>query len=51
MSYAWRFFYNPRIGLLNYVLGLVGISAPDWLGDLGVVMIQWSSPIFGEALL
>jgi multiple sugar transport system permease protein len=40
MSYAWRFFYNPRIGLLNYVLGLVGISAPDWLGDLGVVMIS-----------
>lgn len=40
MSYAWRFFYNPRIGLLNYVLGLVGINAPDWLGDLSVVMLS-----------
>lgn len=38
MSYAWRFFYNPRIGLLNYLLGLIGINPPNWLGDPMVAM-------------
>jgi multiple sugar transport system permease protein len=33
VAVVWRFIYHPRFGLLNYALGLVGISPVDWLGD------------------
>jgi multiple sugar transport system permease protein len=33
VAVVWRFIYHPRFGVLNYVLGLVGISGADWLGD------------------
>ena len=33
MAIVWRYLYHPRYGLLNYVLGLVGIGPIDWLGD------------------
>lgn len=33
VAVVWRFLYHPRFGLLNYVLGLVGITPLDWLGD------------------
>jgi multiple sugar transport system permease protein len=33
VAVVWRFVYHPRFGLLNYALGLVGISPVDWLGD------------------
>ena len=26
---VWRWLYNPEFGLVNYVLGLVGIQGPD----------------------
>lgn len=29
----WRFMYNPDLGMVNYLLGLVGIDGPVWLGD------------------
>jgi len=29
----WIFFYNPTSGYINYVLELVGIQGPNWLGD------------------
>ncbi|MCC6314314.1 MAG: sugar ABC transporter permease [Thermomicrobiales bacterium] len=29
----WRFMYNPDHGIINYVLGKVGIAGPAWLGD------------------
>ena len=29
----WLFFYSPEIGLLNKLLGLVGHSGVNWLGD------------------
>jgi ABC-type sugar transport system permease subunit len=29
----WRFLYNPDVGLINRLLGLVGIAGPNWLGD------------------
>lgn len=28
----WRFMYNPERGMVNYLLSLVGITGPDWLG-------------------
>lgn len=33
VAIVWRFIYNPRFGLLNYFLGLIGISPIDWLGN------------------
>jgi multiple sugar transport system permease protein len=33
VAVVWRYLYHPRFGLLNYVLGLVGIEPIDWLGD------------------
>jgi multiple sugar transport system permease protein len=29
----WLWLFNPEIGLINTVLGLVGVSGPAWLGD------------------
>lgn len=39
VAVVWRFIYHPRYGLLNYVLGWVGIGPIDWLGDP-----TWSMP-------
>lgn len=32
-SVVWKYIYDPRFGLLNFVLGFVGIKARDWLSD------------------
>jgi len=33
----WRMMLNSRMGLMNYLLSLVNIQGPDWLGDA-----QWA---------
>ena len=33
----WSWIYSHRYGLLNYLLGLIGIDGPNWLGD-----VQWA---------
>ncbi|HVO73229.1 MAG TPA: sugar ABC transporter permease [Ignavibacteriaceae bacterium] len=33
VAIVWRFIYHPRFGILNYLLGIFGISPVDWLGD------------------
>ena len=33
VSILWRFIYHPRFGILNYILGFVGVHPIDWLGD------------------
>ena len=33
IAVVWRYLYHPRYGLLNYLLGQVGIGPIDWLGD------------------
>jgi multiple sugar transport system permease protein len=33
VAIVWRYLYHPQYGLLNWLLGLVGISAVDWLGN------------------
>lgn len=37
----WQWIFNPRLGLLNYLLSLMGISGPDWL-----ISEVWSKPAF-----
>ena len=39
MSVVFRYLYHPHYGLLNHVLGLVGIGPIDWLGDP-----RWAMP-------
>ena len=34
----WMFFYAPQIGLFNKLLGMVGLSGINWLGDPGVAL-------------
>jgi multiple sugar transport system permease protein len=33
VAIVWRYLYHPRYGLLNHVLGWVGLGPIDWLGD------------------
>ncbi|OPX35944.1 sugar ABC transporter permease [candidate division KSB1 bacterium 4484_188] len=33
VAIVWRFIYHPRFGVLNYLLGFIGIRPIDWLGD------------------
>ncbi len=33
VAIVWRYLYHPKYGLLNFLLGLVGIEPIDWLGD------------------
>ena len=33
VAIVWRYLYHPQYGILNYLLGRVGIHPIDWLGD------------------
>jgi multiple sugar transport system permease protein len=33
VALLWSWLFNPRYGLVNYLLSLVGISGPNWLFD------------------
>jgi len=39
MGLLWRFMLQPQIGVVNYLLGLIGIQGPTWLGSP-----IWSKP-------
>lgn len=39
MGLLWRFMLQPQIGVVNYLLGLIGIQGPTWLGSP-----TWSKP-------
>jgi multiple sugar transport system permease protein len=39
VAIVWRYLYHPQYGLLNYVLGLIGIDPINWLGDP-----RWAMP-------
>jgi multiple sugar transport system permease protein len=39
MGLLWRFMLQPRIGVVNYLLSLIGIQGPTWLGSP-----LWSKP-------
>ncbi|HEY8850379.1 MAG TPA: sugar ABC transporter permease [Thermoanaerobaculia bacterium] len=39
VAVVWKYLYHPRYGLLNRMLGIVGIGAIDWLGDP-----KWAMP-------
>lgn len=39
VAIVWRYLYHPQYGLLNYLLGWIGVSPIDWLGDP-----RWAMP-------
>src|ERR671934_1043039 len=38
----WLLLFNPSLGLLNYVLGTLGIAGPNWLTDPNVAIVSLS---------
>ena len=38
LAIIWRWIYNGEFGLLNYLLGLVGLRGVGWLSDPNVVL-------------
>lgn len=38
VAIVWRYLYHPKYGLLNHLLGLVGVGPIDWLGDARFAM-------------
>jgi multiple sugar transport system permease protein len=38
-SLVWLWMFNPRGGIINYILSLVGIRGPGWLGSP-----EWAKP-------
>lgn len=50
----WRFMYQPDFGVINYILGLVGIPKPGWLSDPDIALFaiiaidvwQWTPFVF-----
>ncbi len=54
LGLIWKYMFNPENGIINYLLGLIGINGPIWLGEpapaLPAVMIvdiwQWTPFVF-----
>jgi multiple sugar transport system permease protein len=40
VSMVWTWLYQLRFGIINYLLGLVGIPAQSWLGDPRLAMFS-----------
>lgn len=55
VAIVWRYLYHPRYGLLNWMLGGIGVEPIDWLGDpmwampAIIVMATWKN--FGYNML
>jgi multiple sugar transport system permease protein len=59
ISMVFKWLYNPRIGLFNYLLGLVGINPLGWLNEptgvftmffKGTLGIPWPDALAGPSL-
>jgi multiple sugar transport system permease protein len=56
VSIIWLTLLDPNVGIVNYVLGLIGIQGPNWLGDPrsampAIVMIAiWKSAGFNMVI-
>ena len=40
VSVMWMWILNGDIGILNQVLGMIGIQGPNWLTDTRIVMLS-----------
>lgn len=54
---VWRWIYQPEIGLINYLLGLIGIDGPNWIHNTGwampsvIIMSNWQGIGFAMLIL
>ena len=55
MTNVWRWIFQPRIGLLTYLIGLIGIEPVMWMGNrwtaIGGLSVMTISGIMGVPLL
>lgn len=40
VSIVWQWIYNPQYGILNYVIGFLGIEPQNWLGNANTALIS-----------
>lgn len=40
----WRYLYDTQFGVVNWALGLIGVTGPNWLGDFTIAL--WSVVLF-----
>ena len=40
IAYLWQFVLDDRYGVINRLLGLVGLRGPDWLSDPAMAMVS-----------
>lgn len=40
----WRYLYDTQFGVMNWLLGVLGLYEPNWLGDFNIAL--WSVVIF-----
>lgn len=40
IAMVWRWLYNADFGFINYVLSIIGIEGPNWIGDNHTVLIS-----------
>jgi len=49
VAIVWRWLYNPQYGVINWMLGLIGLPGKSWLGDVNwampalIVMAAWKN--------
>jgi len=54
---VWRWIYQPEIGLINYLLGLIGIDGPAWIHNTKwampsvIIMSNWQGIGFAMLIL
>lgn len=57
IAMVWRWLYNSEYGIINYLLSLIGVSGPSWLGDSKLALISiaivgiWSGIGYNMVLL
>lgn len=39
VSLVWKWLFNPKFGLINYFIEMIGLSGPSWLNDPKTAMI------------
>lgn len=53
----WRWIYQPEIGLINYILSLIGIDGPNWIYNTSwampavIIMSNWQGVGFAMLIL
>ena len=53
----WRWIYQPELGLINYMLDLIGIDGPNWIHDTRwampavIIMSNWQGIGFAMLIL